>query len=108
MTLLMKLQILWVALVNLHSDYELPNFEKELIDIMVDEKCTMSEALGYAFSLYNVDTKSVFDMVDFLEERVHDLDKVQMMMAIYTGRIPDFQLTRLDDGKEKTKRTNKS
>lgn len=87
---------------NLHSDYELPDFEKELIDIMVDEKCTMSEALGYAFSLYNVDTNSVFDLVDFLEERVHDLDKVQMMMMIYTGKIPDFQLTRLDNDKTKT------
>lgn len=92
---------------NLHSDYELPDFEKELINIMVDEKCTMSEALGYAFSSYNVDTNSVFDLVDFLEERVHDLDKVQMMMAIYTGRIPDFQLTRLDDGKKKTSGANK-
>lgn len=92
---------------NLHSDYELPDFEKELIDIMVDEKCTMSEALGYAFSLYNVDTNSVFDLVDFLEERVHDLDKVQMMMMIYTGKIPDFQLTRLDNGKEKNNRPYK-
>jgi hypothetical protein len=86
---------------------KLPDFEKELIDIMVDEKCTMSQALGYAFSAYNVDTNSVFDLVDFLEERVYDLDKVQAMMMIYTGRIQDFQLTRLDDGEAKTKRSDK-
>lgn len=93
---------------NLHSDYELPDFEKELINIMVDEKCTMSEALGYAFSLYNVDTNSVFDLVDFLEEQLYDLDKVQAMMMIYTGQMPDLQLTRLiDDGKEKTNRSYK-
>jgi len=87
---------------------ELPPFEKELISIMVDERCSMSEALGRAFSAYNVDTKSVFDLVDFLEERLYDLDKVQMMMAIYTGRIPDFSLTRIDDGETKAHRTNKS
>ena len=92
---------------NLHSS-ELPDFEKELINIMVDEKCTMSQALGYAFSAHDVDVSNVFDLVDFLEEQLYDLDKVQAMMMIYTGRIPDFQLTRLiDDGKEKTNRPYK-
>jgi hypothetical protein len=92
--------------VNLRS--ELPDFEKELINIMVDEKCTMSKALGYAFSSHDVDVSNVFDLVDFLEEQLYDLDKVQAMMMIYTGQIPDFQLTRLiDDGKEKTNRPYK-
>ncbi len=92
---------------NLRSS-ELPDFEKELINIMVDEKCTMSQALGYAFSANDVDVSNVFDLVDFLEEQLYDLDKVQAMMMIYTGRIPDFQLTRLiDDGKEKTNRPYK-
>lgn len=92
---------------NPRSD-DLPDFEKELINIMVDEKCTMSEALGYAFSSYNVDTNSVFDMVDFLEDKLYDLDKVQTFMMIYTGQVPDFQLTRLiDNGKTKTSGSNK-
>ena len=92
---------------NLRSS-ELPDFEKELIDIMVDEKCTMGQALAYAFSSHNVDVSNVFDLVDFLEEQLYDLDKVQAMMMIYTGQMPDLQLTRLiDDGKEKTNRPHK-
>lgn len=91
----------------LHSD-KIPDFERELIKIMVNEACTMSQALNRAFVIHNVDTESVFDLVDFLEERLHDLDKVQAMMEIYTGYIPDFQLVRIDDGKAKISRTDKS
>ena len=65
-------------------------FEKQLIEIMVDEKCTMKEALDCAFSLYSVNTTNVIDLVDFLEDVLYDLDKVQMMMEIYTGQIPDL------------------
>jgi hypothetical protein len=103
--LLKKSQTQWVDLVILHSEPP-PTFEKYLIEIMIDEKCTMAEALDLAFSDHGVDTDSVFDMVDFLEEQVYDLDKVQAMMMIYTGQITDFQLTRMIDD-EKTKRPNK-
>lgn len=76
---------------------------------MIDECCTMGEALSFTFSSHNVDTTNVFDLVDFLEEQVYDLDKVQTMMLIYTGQIPDFHLIRLtDNDKEKTKGTSKS
>jgi hypothetical protein len=97
-----------VGSVILHSD-QLPEFEKELIGIMIDEQCTLSQALDYAFSTYNVDTNSVFDLVDFLEERVYDLDKVQMLMMIYTSQTSDFQLVVgiIDNGEAKTKGANK-
>lgn len=91
---------------TLRSDV-LPDFEKYLIEIMVSEKCTMSQALGNAFSSHGIDQTNVFDMVDFLEEQLYDLDKVQMMMMIYTGKTPDFQLTRLDNGKTKNEGPDK-
>ena len=84
------------------------SFEKEVVDIMVNEKCTMREALDYMFFYHEVDTNSVFDLVDFLEKRLYDLDKVQTIMMIYTGQTPDFQLTRFaDDDKTKIKRGDK-
>ncbi len=89
------------------SDYTM-SFEKEVVDIMVNEKCTMREALDYMFSYHEVDADSVFDVVDFLEERLYDLDKVQTIMMVYTGQTPDFQLTRLTcNGESKTKRADK-
>lgn len=89
------------------SDYTM-NFEKEVVDVMVNEKCTMREALDYIFFYHEVDTDNVFDLVDFLEKRLYDLDKVQTIMMVYTGQSPDFQLTRFaDDGKTKTKRADK-
>lgn len=92
---------------TLRSD-TLPDFEKELIDIMVDEKCTMSQALANAFSSHGIDETNVFDLVDFLEEQVYDLDKVQAMMMIYTGKNPDFHLVRMiENGETKSKRPDK-
>lgn len=86
----------------------LPDFEQHLIDTMVSEKCTMSQALGKAFSSHGIDQTNVFDMVDFLEEQIYDLDKVQAMMMIYNGQIADFHLVRLmNDGEAKNKRPNK-
>lgn len=87
----------------------LPSFERVLIEIMIDESCTLREALDVAFSSHGVDTNNVFDLVDFLEEQLYDLDKVQTMMLIYTGRSPDFQLKRMiDDEKKNAERTDKS
>jgi hypothetical protein len=87
---------------------DLLDFEKKLIEIMISEKCTMSEAIGNAFSSNGIDQTNLFDMVDFLEEQVYDLDKVQAMMMIYNGQISDFHLVRLiEDGKAKNKEPNK-
>jgi hypothetical protein len=85
-----------VDLVKVTSD-----FEKELVETMILENCTMQEALVNLFSLYRVDTESVIDLVDFLEYMVYDLDKVQYLMQIYTGQVPDMQLVDLKDEKKK-------
>jgi len=85
-----------VDLVKVASD-----FEKELIQIMILESCTMQTALSYAFSAYHVDHESVFDLVDFLEYMVYDLDKVQFLMQVYTGQIPDMQLKDYVNGEKK-------
>jgi hypothetical protein len=77
------------------------NFEKELVETMILENCTMQEALVNLFSSYRVDTGSVIELVDFLEYMVYDLDKVQFLMQIYTGQIPDMQLVDLKDEKKK-------
>lgn len=71
------------------------DFEKELVHIMMDEDCTISEALQISFDMNGVDTKSVVDLVDFLEYRTNDLDTVEYMMNIYTGNSPDMRLNPL-------------
>lgn len=73
----------------------LSDFERDVIDVMITETCTMSEALDILFKVYEVDTKSVIDLVDFLEEMVYDLDKVQMIMEVYTEQVPDLYLKEL-------------
>ena len=82
------------------------DFEKELVQIMIFESCTMQTALSYAFSAYKVDVESVFDLVDFLEYMIYDLDKVQYFMQVYTGQVPDLHLVELLDNEKKD--TNKS
>lgn len=73
----------------------LSDFERDVIDVMITETCTMSEALDILFKVYEVDTKSVIDLVDFLEEMVYDLDKVQMIMEVYTEQVPDLYIREL-------------
>lgn len=73
----------------------LSDFERDVIDAMITETCTMSEALDILFKVYEVDTKSVIDLVDFLEEMVYDLDKVQMIMEVYTEQVPDLYIREL-------------
>ena len=73
----------------------LSDFERDIIDVMITETCPMSEALDILFRIYEVDTKSVIGLVDFLEEIVYDLDKVQMIMEVYTKQVPDLYLKEL-------------
>ncbi len=79
----------------------LSDFERDIIEVMITETCTMSEALDILFKTYEVDTKSVIDLVDFLEEMLYDLDKVQMMMEVYTEQVADFYLKELLHDKKK-------
>jgi len=73
----------------------LSDFERDIIEVMITETCTMSEALDILFKAYEVDTKSAISLVDFLEEMLYDLDKVQMMMEVYTEQVTDFYLREL-------------
>lgn len=71
-------------------------YEQILVEIMSDLNCTISEALDLDFDMHGVDKTSVFDLVDYLEEMFNgDLDKVNLMMQIYTHQVPDFKLKRL-------------
>lgn len=71
-------------------------YEQDIVEIMVDLDCTLSEALEVDFDMHEVDTNSVFDLVDYLERRLgNDLNKVNMMMQIYTRQTSDFKLRAL-------------
>ena len=71
-------------------------YEKDIIEIMIDLNCTLSEALCVDFDMNLVDKESVIDIVDYLEYRLQgDLNKVNMLMQIYTGIFPDLGLIRL-------------
>lgn len=71
------------------------DYEKRLVEIMYEEDVTLSEALYIDFWANEVDMKSVFDMVDYLESRLENLDKVQYYMEVWTGDAPDVGLKRL-------------
>ena len=81
----------------------LSDFERDIIEVMLNETCTMSEALDILFKAYEVDTKSVISLVDFLEEMLYDLDKVQMMMEVYTEQVSDFYLRELSYDEKQSK-----
>ncbi len=77
----------------------MPNgYDAIIVDTMWKYGLTLTEALYKELQSNNVDTSSVFDIVDFLEEKLEDLDKVQYYMQVYTGQQPDIILRKLDDG----------
>lgn len=78
--------------VNIESDC---SYEQKLVEIMIDEDCTLSAALEIDFDQNMIDKSSVIGMVDYLEEMLTDLDKVELLMNIYTRRAPDMYLTPL-------------
>lgn len=71
---------------------DINDYEKRIILIMIDEVCTFSEAMLIDFESHNVNTSSVFDLVEFLENQLGSLDKVEYMMDVYVGRKPDMKL----------------
>jgi site-specific recombinase len=71
-------------------------YENDIIEIMIDLKCTLSDALDVDFNMNGVDTDSVIGIVDYLEYRLRgDLDKVNLLMKVYTRQTPDFGLVKL-------------
>lgn len=71
------------------------SYEQKLVEIMIDENCTLAAALEIDFDQHMVDKESVIGMVDYLEEMLTDLDKVELLMNIYTRRTPDMYLSPL-------------
>ena len=78
--------------VNVKSDC---SYEQKLVEIMIDEDCTLSAALEIDFDQNMVDKESVIGIVDYLEEMLIDLNKVELLMNIYTRRSPDLYLSQL-------------
>jgi hypothetical protein len=68
------------------------DFEKQVIEIMIDENCTFVEAMHIIFDIHCIDTTSVIHLVEFLEERVDSLDTVGYYMDLWTGREKDMTL----------------
>lgn len=79
-------------IINVESDC---SYEQKLVEIMIDENCTLSVALEIDFDQNKVDKESVIGMVDYLEEMLTDLNKVELLMNIYTRRAPDLYLSPL-------------
>lgn len=73
---------------NIHGK----RLEHYIVEIMIDENCTFAQAMDIVFSEQNIDTNSVFDLVEFLEEHLETLDDVSEFMDIYTGKSKDFIL----------------
>lgn len=71
------------------------SYEQKLVEIMIDENCTLAAALEIDFDQNTVDKESVIGIVDYLEEMLTDLDKVELLMDIYTRRAPDMYLSPL-------------
>lgn len=71
------------------------SYEKTIVEIMMDEKCTLADAIDIDLYEHGIDKKSVIDVVDYLETQLKDLNKVNLLMGIYTGRYPDMRLSKL-------------
>jgi len=69
-------------------------YESYLVSLMQRKKLTLVEALNFDFKNLNIDTSSVFEICDYLEEKLKDLDRVQYYMLIYTGQQPDLEIRR--------------
>ena len=70
-------------------------YEETLLEIMVDEDSTLSEAIFKDLSNNKIDITSVYDVVDHLEYNLVDLNKVQYYMSVYSGNLPDVKLKRI-------------
>lgn len=70
------------------------SYESVLIDIMRGGN-TLSEALDLDMWNNGIDRQSVYDVTDYLETRLKNLDKVGYYMGIYTGLHPDIMLKKV-------------
>lgn len=68
------------------------SYEATIINKMWIGNLSLGEALYVDMWDHSVDTDDVYNMVDFLEERLENLDKVQYYMMVMTGQCPDVIL----------------
>lgn len=79
---------------------EPPNeYESVLIEIMYYDDVTLKEALYIDMWANEVNLHSIYDIVDYLEKKLIDLNKVQYYMQVYTDQLSDVGLKPLN-GKE--------
>jgi predicted AAA+ superfamily ATPase len=64
------------------------DYEKHIIEMMTEDM-SLSQAIELDLYYNEIDMDSVFDIVDYLEMKLNDLDKVQYYMSVYTGQQPD-------------------
>lgn len=75
-----------------YKSVKITEYEKVIIEVMIDEGCSLATAMEIVFDMNGVDKKSVVDTVEYLEEQLKDLDKVEWFMDIYVGRKPNMIL----------------
>lgn len=71
---------------------KITEYEKVIIEVMIDEGCSLAAAMEIVFDMNGINKKSVVDTVEYLEEQLKDLDKVEWFMDIYVGRKPNMIL----------------
>lgn len=75
-----------------YKSVKITEYEKVIIEVMIDEGCSLATAMEIVFDMNGIDKKSVVDTVEYLEEQLKDLDKVEWFMDIYVGRKPNMIL----------------
>lgn len=76
------------------TDTDVESYEMHLIKIMMFDDCTLKEALVIDFDMAMLNKKNIYELVDHLEERLEDLNKVAFYMDIFTDAINDMRLTK--------------
>lgn len=69
-----------------------PPYEQELIEIMMYDQVSLGQALELDMIANHIDISDVYDMVDYLELKLEELDKVEYYMAVFMGQLPDVGL----------------
>lgn len=72
-------------------------YEEVIIHSMFTRGMTLREALSLDLDNHVSDPNNVYDVVDFLEEKLENLDKVQYYMEVLTGLQPDVILRKTND-----------
>lgn len=66
--------------------------EHILVEVMVEKNCSLVAAMEHIFDYNGVDKECVYDVVEFLEDGLRDLDIVSHFMKIWTGEDNDMTL----------------